>query len=147
MNRKLSSDTWEAMMRAHATMMRCFQEAGNWKTVSMREYDVLYTLAKAGCSMNQKALLEGVLLSQPALSRLLNRLIEQGLIERGEDPADGRGILIRLTEKGREVQRQVGRIHAETIAQRLGATLSEHDMNTLRTLALAIAKGPRDDGR
>ena len=90
----------------------------------MREYDVLYTLSKCREPVRISELNRHVLLSQPALSRLVDRLAERGLVERQPDPADGRGIRLSLTDAGRELQRQVGRQHARSVARAMAAGLT-----------------------
>ena len=76
----------------------------------MREYDVLYTLSKGPEPVRLSDLNRHVLLSQPAPSRLVDRLVERGLVERCADPADGRGVRLSLTDAGRIVQRRIGRL-------------------------------------
>jgi Transcriptional regulators len=66
----------------------------------MREYDVLYTLSKDPEPLRLSELNRHVLLSQPALSRLVERLAERGLVSRHADPADGRGVRL-LAHRGR----------------------------------------------
>ena len=56
----------------------------------MKEYDVLYTLAKADEPLRLCDLSDGVLLSQPALSRMVDRLIDRGFLLKGADPDDKR---------------------------------------------------------
>src|SRR6185312_10858708 len=43
---RLANDAWEALLTAHAEIMRRLAEEDVWCEVSMREYDVLYTLSK-----------------------------------------------------------------------------------------------------
>ena len=43
---QLANDAWEALLTAHAPAMKQFAAADIWDDVSMREYDVLYTLSK-----------------------------------------------------------------------------------------------------
>src|SRR5262249_28913274 len=38
-----ANDAWEALLTAHATLMKQFAAEDIWADVSMREYDVLYT--------------------------------------------------------------------------------------------------------
>jgi len=87
----LANDAWEALLTAHATLMKQFAAEDIWADVSMREYDVLYTLSKCPEPLRLSELNRHVLLSQPALSRLVDRLAERGLVERHADPADGPG--------------------------------------------------------
>ncbi|HEV7963640.1 MAG TPA: MarR family transcriptional regulator [Actinoplanes sp.] len=60
---------------------------------------------------------EGV--SQPAMTQLVTRLEKDGLAQRGSDPADGRVVVVSITEVGRAVvqRRRSGNIQA--LAERL----------------------------
>ena len=82
-----------------------------------------------------------MLLSQPALSRLVDRLVGRGLIARQPDPADGRGVRLSLTEAGRVIQREVGRRHARSVARAMTATLSRDELAQLQTLCVKLAEG------
>ena len=90
--RYLANAAWEALLSAHAVLMKEFAAEDIWGEVSMREYDVLYALSKCRGSLRLSELNRHVLLSQPALSRLVERLADRGLIDRRPDPADGRGL-------------------------------------------------------
>src|SRR5205085_10935667 len=118
-----ANDAWEALLSAHAVLMKRFAAQDVFQDISMREYDVLYTLSKCREPLRISELNRHVLLSQPALSRLVDRLAERGLIARQADPADGRGVRLALTGAGRELQRQVGRRHARGVARALTGAL------------------------
>jgi DNA-binding MarR family transcriptional regulator len=105
----------------------------------MREYDVLYTLSKCREPLRMSELHRHVLLSQPALSRLVDRLADRGLIGRCPDPADGRVVRLSLTEAGRDVQRRIGRRHARGVAQAVTAGLSHDEIRQLETICLKLA--------
>ena len=96
-SRHLGNDAWEALLSAHATLMKQFAAEDIWGDISMREYDVLYTLSKCREPVRLSELNRHVLLSQPALSRLVDRLADRGLVQRRPDPADRRGVLLSLT--------------------------------------------------
>ena len=136
----LANDAWEALLTAHAVVMKQFAAEDIWQDVSMREYDVLYTLSKCPGPQRLSDLNRHVLLSQPALSRLVDRLAERGLVERLADPADGRGVRLALTAAGRDRQRQVGRRHARTVARALAAGLDPSELRQLETLCLKLAR-------
>jgi DNA-binding MarR family transcriptional regulator len=137
--RHLANDAWEALLSAHAVLMKQFAAEDIWRDVSMREYDVLYTLSKCPEPQRISDLNRHVLLSQPALSRLLDRLAERGLVERRADPADGRGVRLALTAAGRDLQRQVGRRHARSVARALAAGLDPAELRQLETICLKLA--------
>jgi DNA-binding MarR family transcriptional regulator len=139
-----ANDAWEALLSAHATLMKQFAAEDIWAQASMREYDVLYTLSKCPKPINLSELNRHVLLSQPALSRLVDRLAERGLVERCADPADGRGVRLSLTEAGRAVQRQIGRQHARGVARAMTAGLSPGELSQLETICLKLAHQNED---
>jgi hypothetical protein len=45
-HRHTANDAWEALMTAHASLIRQFNAEDVWEDLSMKEYDVLYTLSK-----------------------------------------------------------------------------------------------------
>lgn len=72
------------------------------RQLSFTTLSVLDTLAVSG----PKRLTELVgteQISQPGLTQLVTRLERDGLVERRPDPADGRAVLIHITDSGREV--------------------------------------------
>jgi len=138
-SRHLANDAWEALLSAHAAAMKQFAAEDIWTDVSMREYDVLYTLSKCREPIRISELHRHVLLSQPALSRMVDRLVRRGLIERQPDPADGRSVRLSLTSAGRTVQRQVGRQHARSVARGLTAGLTRGELGQLEAICLKLA--------
>jgi DNA-binding MarR family transcriptional regulator len=115
--------------------------------VSMREYDVLFNLSRCPSGwLRLNELNEHVLLSQPSISRMVERLERQGLVQRRTVQEDKRGVLIGLTDAGRELQRRVGRQHVRDIDELVGTSLSEAELEQLRQLTdklrLAV-EGPR----
>ncbi|THV26450.1 MarR family winged helix-turn-helix transcriptional regulator [Glycomyces paridis] len=129
---------WESLLTAHAALMKRFAAEPIWGELSMREYDVLYTLSKHAEPLRLYELGRDVLLSQPALSRLVDRLAERGLIERAADPADGRGVRLALTAAGREAQRRVGGRHAVDVARAV-AVLTDEEMRQLEAIGRKLA--------
>jgi DNA-binding MarR family transcriptional regulator len=138
---RVANDAWEALLSAHARLMKQFAAEAIWQDLSMREYDVLYTLSKCREPVRIGELHRHVLLSQPALSRMVDRLVERGFVERCSDPADGRGVRLWLTEAGREQQRQIGRRHAGSVARALTAELSPDELRQLATIGWKLAGG------
>ena len=135
----LANDAWEALLTAHAALMKQFAAEDTWTDVSMREYDVLYTLSKDPEPLRLSELNRHVLLSQPALSRLVERLAERGLVERHADPADGRGVRLSLTAAGRTTQRAIGRRHARSVTRAMTAGLTRAEMAQLEMICRKLA--------
>ncbi|MFL6076283.1 MAG: MarR family winged helix-turn-helix transcriptional regulator [Mycobacteriales bacterium] len=137
---RLANDAWEALLSAHARLMKEFAAEDVWQDLTMREYDVLYTLSKCPEPQRARELHRHVLLSQPALSRMIDRLVERGFLERCPDPADGRGVRLALTAAGRDKQRQIGRLHARSVARAVTAALSPDEVRQLNALCSKLAK-------
>jgi DNA-binding MarR family transcriptional regulator len=140
-----ANDAWEALLSAHGVLMKQFGAEDIWGEVSMREYDVLYTLSKCRGCLRLGELNRHVLLSQPALSRMVDRLAERGFVERRADPADGRGVCLSLTAAGRAVQREVGRRHARSVARAMTAGLNAAELAQLEAICLKLADADNDD--
>ena len=68
------------------------------------EFDVLSALRRAGApyQLSPKALLLQTLVSSGTMTNRIDRLVERELVERETDPNDGRGILVVMTERGRD---------------------------------------------
>ncbi len=137
---QLANDAWEALLSAHASLMKEFAAQDIWRDLSMREYDVLYTLSKCPGPQRMSELNRHVLLSQPALSRMVDRLADRGLVQRQTDPADGRGVLLALTDAGRALQRQIGRRHARGVASAMTRELSPAELRQLEAICLKLAR-------
>lgn len=130
---------WETLMSAYAVLMREFAAQDIWQDVSMREYDVLYTLSKCPEPQRIGELNKHLLLSQPALSRMVDRLVERGLVERTAAPEDGRGVRLALTDAGRKVQQDVGRPHARHVARAVTARISADELRQLEVICRKLA--------
>ncbi len=71
-----------------------------------------------------KALGEQLFLDSGTLSPLLKRLEQAGLVTRRRDARDERQVLVTLTEKGKAMQEETGRI-LSTMLAKTGCTLDE----------------------
>ena len=137
---RLANETWESLLQVHTTLMKGFVAESIWDELSMREYDVVFTLSKCPEPVRLNDLLQHVLLSQPALSRLVGRLVSRGLVRRGSDPSDARGRLISLTGEGLAAQRRVGRRHARSVASVMTEALTRDELVELRQLCQTLAQ-------
>ncbi|MDM4762814.1 MarR family transcriptional regulator [Galbitalea sp. SE-J8] len=68
------------------------------------EFDVLSALRRAGApyQLSPKALLTQTLVSSGTMTNRIDRLVERALVERRSDPRDGRGVLVVMTDAGRD---------------------------------------------
>lgn len=136
---RLANDAWEAVLTAHAVLMKQFAAEDVWHGLTMREYDVLYTLSKCPEPIRPAELNRHVLLTQPALSRMVDRLVDRGLVQRTPDPHDGRGVRLSLTDEGRTRQRRIGGRHAVGVARVLTGALTDDELRTLEQICGKLA--------
>ncbi|MBO0801803.1 MAG: MarR family transcriptional regulator [Nocardiopsaceae bacterium] len=134
-----ANSTWEALLRAHATLVKRFTAEDVWGDLSMREYDVLYTLSKCPAPISLGELNKHVLLSQPAMSRMVDRLVERGLIAREPDRADRRSLRLALTGKGAAMQKEIGRRHARGVTRTMTDALTRDELRQLEQLCRKLA--------
>ena len=130
-----AAEAWESLFRAQVALMRRFQRDDVWGELTIREYDVLFTLS--GCpdgTARIKDLGENSLLTQPSLSRMVERLEADGLVRRGPVEGDARGVAVSLTAEGWRVQREIGRRHVRSIRRFVGGALGSDELATLQRL-------------
>lgn len=134
-HRRLATDSWESLLRSQVVMMRELQKEPSFKELGSREYDVLFNLSRCPTGwLRLNEIHDNVLLTQPSISRMVDRLEARGLIQRRTPEDDRRGVLIGLTEAGTALQKKVGRAHVQHIMELMEVALSDDEMRTLLEL-------------
>src|SRR5258708_24804151 len=114
--------------------------------LSLTAAATLSTLERSGpCRLTALSAGEGV--TQPAMTQLVARLADSGLVSRSADPADGRVVHVHITTAGRALMASRRAVRAERIAGLL-ARLSEADQAALAAALPAmdaLASVQRDD--
>lgn len=132
---RLAAETWESLFRAQVAVMRRLQSGPAFRDLAVNEYDVLFTLSRCPSGwLRLNELNDNVLLSQSSLSRLVERLEKRGLVERMPAPDDGRGVLVKLTDEGAQLQKQIGREHVREIAELVAPALTAAEQRELLRL-------------
>jgi DNA-binding MarR family transcriptional regulator len=98
------------------------------------DFAVLATLVRlAGDVVSQRRLASELGLSAGTISLRVDRLVRKGLAERGADPEDGRGAVISITDRGRELFDACAPEHLAN-AEELLAGLAEDEREELGRL-------------
>jgi DNA-binding MarR family transcriptional regulator len=71
--------------------------------------------------------------SQPGLSRLVQRMEADGLVERRADPDDGRATVLQMTRAGRTRFARADAIYTDAVREHFGRHLSAAEACTLRS--------------
>jgi DNA-binding MarR family transcriptional regulator len=108
-------------------------------------YEVLLLLASAENERLRMAdLAAGMIISRSAATRLVDRLVADGLVCREVCEADRRGTEVALTDEGRKTFLKAGRIHFRGIHERFGAHLSAAELDVIQeALSRVAAANPR----
>ena len=116
------TETWQELQARHArvtaALERALQERHRLGVSEFHVLELLATAPKDHCRMQD--LSGSVHLSQSALSRLVGRLEQDGLVERSMCSEDRRGIYAALTEAGRERYEQARPTQRAVLAEQLG---------------------------
>lgn len=134
---------WEALFRAQVSVMRELTECFPTSEISFNEYDVLFNLSNQPERRARiRDLTHHLLLTQPSISRLVDRLASKGIVEKLADPGDARGIIVAITDDGFDLYRRTAVSHAAAIKNRVGGVLDDAELVSLTDLCTKLRLGP-----
>ncbi|MGN6145488.1 MAG: MarR family winged helix-turn-helix transcriptional regulator [Mesorhizobium sp.] len=109
------------------------------------EFDVLATLRRSGApfSLTPTALYETTMVTSGAMTNRLDRLEKAGLIRRVPHPSDRRGLMVQLTEEGRELIDRAVEAHIEN-EHRILSGLDTEERERLAALLEKLIAGLTD---
>lgn len=124
---------WRTFLHAHARVTRRLDdELRREHGMSLAEYDALLQLATtAGRRLRMNQLAERVLLSRSGVTRLIDRLVEDGSVERSSCLEDARGAEAVLTPAGLERLRQASATHLRGIQRWFVAPIAVEDREAI----------------
>jgi len=133
---------WRSFLLAHARVSRRLDEELRAEhDVSFAEYDALLTIAQApGRRVRMGSLAEQVLLSKSGVTRLVDRLVNDGLVERSACTTDARGAEAVLTDRGLTRLRAASRTHLRGISEHFLAVVETDDLESLERAMSAVAR-------
>lgn len=136
---------WEALFRAQVAVVRELGREFPTGDISFNEYDVLFNLSRQdGRRLRVRDLSRHLLLTQPSVSRMVDRLVTKGFVRKEKAVGDGRGTLVCLTDSGYALYRQVAVTHARSIERHMSKALTTEELTTLRALTERISDSVTD---
>lgn len=132
-------EAWRAFYVSYWKVSAVIEESlAAAKLPSLSWYDVLYQLYCApGRRRRMSELAHGALMSRSGLTRLVDRLEREKLIERQACPSDKRGFHAHLTAKGLALLREMWAVYRAGIAAEFARHLTEPEA---AAMALALGK-------
>ena len=127
---------WRIFLRAHAQVTRSLEaELVAEHDLPLPSYDVLVQLSESpDRRLRMTELADRVLLSRSGLTRLVDRLAREGLVERQSCPSDARGTLAALTETGLQRLRDAWPTHLRGVAEHVTDKLTADEVTQLTSL-------------
>jgi DNA-binding MarR family transcriptional regulator len=121
---------WQGLLHAHHEITRTLDaELRAEHALSLDAYDVLLRLARAPeRSLRMSQLAERVLVPPSTLTRRVDRLEAEGLIERRRTRDDSRAMIVSLTDQGLARLRRAARTHLRGIREHFTGRLSEQEL-------------------
>ena len=125
---------WRSLLRAHATLMRQLETDLEEQTgLALADYDVLAQLALADGELRMTELANRALISRSGMTRRVARLVHEGLVRRADAGADGRGVVVALTDAGVARLAETAPIHAHGIAEYFLSRLDDQELAVLES--------------
>ena len=143
---------WRSFLQAHARVARRLDdELRAEHDLSVAEYDALLNIAEAPARrIRMSQLADRVVLSKSGVTRLIDRLVEDGLVERSACVSDARGAEAVLTEAGLARLRAASRTHLRGIEDHFLDVIDPADLDVVGQALQAVADragaGPTDPG-
>jgi len=127
-------EAWRSLLRAHATLMRQLDTDLEKKTgLALADFDVLAQLALAGGELRMTDLAARALISRSGMTRRAARLVDEGLVRRVDTDADGRGVVVVLTEAGVTRLAEAAPIHLRGVSDFFVTRLNQRELGILKS--------------
>jgi DNA-binding MarR family transcriptional regulator len=132
---------WRGLLRAHACLAKKLDfELEHAHGLPMSSYEVLHHLEETPAGrMRMCELAEQAQLSRSGLTRLIDRMERDGLVERCSCDHDARGSYACLTATGRERLQEARGTHLAVIREQFFSHFSEAELSTLADMWERIA--------
>ncbi len=136
---------WQGLLHAHAKVMKILDaELRDEHDIGLGDYDVLVRLARAPqYRLKMTQLAQRAMLSPSSLTRVVDRLVERGLIARDRSSADARVVHAILTDAGRGRVRAAARTHLGGVRQHFTSHLTDEQLGQI-AVALEVIAGPHE---
>ena len=140
--RDLDLGPWRAFLRAHARVARRLDEdLRSRHALSLQEYETLLHLAEAPeRRLRMGRLADSLLLSKSGVTRLVDRLVDDGLVERTSCTSDARGAEAQLTGTGLSRLRAAAPTHLAGIRDHFYAAIADPDVPVVERAMDAISE-------
>jgi DNA-binding MarR family transcriptional regulator len=108
--------------------------------VSAADYQLLAPLAESASGMRPRDLCAASGWDRSRVAHQLRRMEERGLVERDRVSEDARGVIVRLTERGRDMLEHAAPGHVEWVKVNFINVATRDELNALTDLSLRVVE-------
>jgi DNA-binding MarR family transcriptional regulator len=139
-SRSKQVDAWRQLLICQARMVRLIEhELESRELIPLTFYDVLLQLRYAPDRTLRFRDLNGeIVLSRSALSRAIDRMVEQQLVSKLDCPEDPRGLLLQMTSEGENALKAAWPVYRRRIEGLFGKHFNEAELNFLTAKLSAV---------
>lgn len=136
-------EAWRTLLSVHGRLLaRLDAELQASDAISLPDYEVLVHLSEApGQQLRMAELADRLLLSPSGLTRRLDGMVREGLVERRACPSDRRGSLAVLTRTGLTKLEDAAPTHVEGVRRYLIDRLERDELLDLAAAFESIGEG------
>ena len=124
---------WRSFLEVHDALTRALAaELDAERDLPLNWYEVLLVLHEAGGKLRMQELAGRLLVNKSSLTRVIDRMVEAGYVEREPCVEDGRGQYAVLTREGRETLRKAAPTHLRGVQEHFAQYLTDSDVVALQ---------------
>ena len=136
-------DAWRAFLKAYAVVLRALErELQERHGIPLTWYDVLVHLEAAPQGrLRMQALADSLVLSRSGVTRVVDRMVQAGLVERVSYREDRRGTWAVITPEGRRMLREAAPDHLQGVYRHFLRHLRPRDLAELHRMMERVIAG------
>jgi DNA-binding MarR family transcriptional regulator len=136
-------EAWRAMLLAHNAAVRAIEsDVLRGGSVPLTWYDVLLELNAVGtCGLRMRELADRVVLSRTRVSRMVEEMVQAGLVTKRPEPDDRRVSWAVITPEGTQALRETAPVYLRSIRQHFSAHLTDEEAAVISQALTKVAHG------
>ena len=107
--------------------------------LTLGDFDALAQLGRAGGELRMSELAPQAYSSRSGMTRRIDRLVDEGLVTRANSDADGRGVVVALTEAGAARLVEAVPVHLFQVGELFAAKLTDQELTVLASALDKVA--------
>lgn len=125
---------WEVFITRHSKIIRSIEKhlEQHKEAIPLHWYDILFVLSRSQDRMRRMSdIADMTITSRSALTRAVDKLVDEGYVKKHKCDKDGRGLYAALTPEGLKALKRTWPLYKKAIHEHFGKHLSTTDAKTL----------------